>query len=104
MTQGLMQKNQANNREALYEVQIYTTLFNKKILGYKFLICVLVCGGSIKIIWVPLSVGSIIKGPRQNFQSGVPPRQIIKAFQIQGDYIKEFFLLENVDGSRLLKE
>lgn len=92
MTRGLMQKNQANNREALYEVQIYTTLFNKKIMGYK------------KIICVPLSVGSIITGPRQNFQSGVPPRQIMAAFQIQGEYIKEFFLLENVDGSRLLKE
>jgi hypothetical protein len=30
-----MQKNQASNREALYEVQIYTTLFNKKIMEYK---------------------------------------------------------------------
>ena len=40
MTRGLMQKNQANNREALYEVQIYTTLFNKKIMGYKKIICV----------------------------------------------------------------
>jgi len=73
-------------------------------MGYKFLICVLVCSGYIKIICVLVCVGSIITGPRQNFQSGVPPRQIITAFQIQGEYIKELFLLENVDGSRLLKE